>query len=127
MMTDRRIIASIHGCKKVFHRRDAAFAAAASLSPHAHACFAVHPSWFVFWTLCAHGVSAVRFCSEADNYSAIVRAYFTAETQRSQQRLPYRLTPAHASPCIHHGSFFGLSVRPASQRCVFAALLHEPA
>ena len=27
----------------------------------------MHPSWFVFVTLCVPGVSAVRFCSEVKN------------------------------------------------------------
>jgi hypothetical protein len=53
--------------KGVSYRSDAAFAAAASVSRHAHVCFVVHPSWFVFVTLCALGVSAVRFCSEVKN------------------------------------------------------------
>jgi len=50
--------------KRVCHRRDAAFAEEDSLVRHAHACRAMHPSWFVFRVLCALGVSAVRFCSK---------------------------------------------------------------
>ncbi len=33
------------------------------------------------------------------------QGYFTA-AQRSQRRLPYRVTRTYALPCIHHGSFF---------------------
>jgi hypothetical protein len=45
----------------------------------------------------------------------------TAAAQRSQRRIPSRVTHPHAMSCIHHGSFVGFSVPSASQRCVFAA------
>jgi len=50
--------------QKAFHRSGAAFAEEDFISRHAHARFAMHPSWFVFKALYALGVSAVRFCSE---------------------------------------------------------------
>ena len=50
--------------KRAGHRCGAAFAEADSIASHAHACFTMHPSWFVCRVLCALGVSAVRFCSE---------------------------------------------------------------
>jgi len=53
--------------KRACHRSGAAFADEDSLTPHADACFAMHPSWFVFRVLCALGVSAVRSCSEVVN------------------------------------------------------------
>jgi len=40
--------------------------------------------------------------------SPLQKEYVTAETQRSQRRLPYRVTRMYASPCIHRGSFFTL-------------------
>jgi hypothetical protein len=50
---------------RVFHGRDAAFAAAASVSRYVHVCMFRRASIVVrFLTLCAPGVSAVRFCSE---------------------------------------------------------------
>ena len=44
----RRAARHESAAKRACHRSDAAFAAAASVSRHAHICFAVHPSWFVF-------------------------------------------------------------------------------
>ena len=51
--------------KRAGHRCGAAFAEADSRASHAHACFAMHPSWFVFRVLCAPGVSAVRFAAKS--------------------------------------------------------------
>jgi hypothetical protein len=53
--------------KRVCHRSGAAFAEENSLARHAHACFAMHPSWFVFRVLCALSVSAVRSRGEVVN------------------------------------------------------------
>ena len=39
--------------------------------------------------------------------SPLRKGYFTAETQRSQRRVPYCVTQTHAARCIHHGSFLG--------------------
>ena len=56
--------------------------------------------------------------------SLLKKGHVTAEAQRSQRRIPERVTHTHAAPGIHHGSFSGFSVPPASQRCVFAAKLY---
>ena len=50
--------------KRLGHRSGAVFAEEDSLARHAHVCFAMHPSCFVFGILCALGVLAVHFCSD---------------------------------------------------------------
>jgi hypothetical protein len=55
------------------------------------------------------------------NVSPLQQGYFTAATQRSQQRLLYRITHMYALPCIHRGSFFD----PLCARRLSGALLQR--
>jgi hypothetical protein len=62
-----------------------------SIASHAHACFATHPSWFVFRVLCALGVSAVRFCSEV----TIAKSTQTGKAGRSVPGSQFRVLRAY--------------------------------
>jgi hypothetical protein len=79
------------------------------------------------WRISKIESTAKRSChhsSAADAESAMSllhKGEVTAAAQRSQQRIPLRVTHPRAAPDIHHSSFSGFSAPPASRRCVFAA------